>query len=48
MVPVSQVGHLKQQMSVTWLAIGPQKVHKVGQLSGRASLGRSGCLCHLG
>ena len=34
MIPVTKVNHLKQQMSVTSLALGPQKVHKVGQLSG--------------
>ena len=38
MVPVTWVGHLKQQMSVTKLRLGPQKVHKVGQLSGEAWL----------
>ena len=38
MVPVTWVGHLKQQMSVTSRPIGSQKVHKVGQLLGPAWL----------
>ena len=34
MVPDSRMRHLKQQMSVTLASLDPQKVHKVGQLSG--------------
>ena len=32
------MGHLKQQVSVTLVGLGRQKVHKVGQLSGRPLL----------
>ena len=34
MVLVTWVSHLKQQVSVTSSVLRPQKVHKIGQLSG--------------